>query len=132
MTTKLPSIEHKKQFLFKEILIINDKSFDSKHFKKSYKTKNENYKQDLEKCLKNIETFGEIDSLKKIPTNIIRSDRKISMIENLKNKIMEISCLIQEDQNQDPETKKNLKIRYKNTKACIEYLENIKVLFPSL
>ena len=36
MTTKLPSIEHKKQFLFKEILIINDKSFDSKHFKKSY------------------------------------------------------------------------------------------------
>ena len=33
------------------------------------KTKNENYKQDLEKCLKNIETFGEIDSLKKIPTN---------------------------------------------------------------
>ncbi len=122
---KLPSIEATKQFSFKEILVKNDLPFEKKPTLLSPIN-------DWNKCLSNIATFGDIEQLKDVPINVITSERKTSMIEHLKTKIMEIECWLQEDKNQNPETIKNLKTRYKNTKECIKYLETIKIKLPSL
>ncbi len=122
---KLPSIESKKEFSFKDVLLKNDLAFEKKPTLLSPIT-------DWNKRLCDISTFGDIEQLKDVPINVITVERKLSMIECLKTKIMEIETWIQEDQNQHPSTIKNLKTRYKNTKECIKYLESIKIKLPSL